>query len=425
MAEDAQGLDLQCQPWWDSRPALQRFVADLIEDELARLRRATGGLPRPWPDDLALDRDLGVDSLELMALATSLAESLHLHESGIEDYLLARRSLGQWVDIAQAGLARFSRTLTFRTSGSSGVPKACNHSLASLCQETEELAAMFSGRARLLCAVPAHHLYGFLFTLLLPRALGLASGAVIDLRASTPAWLARNARPGDLVVGHPEFWDAVARTVPRLPADVIGVTSTAHCADAICASLEQAGIARLFQIYGSSETAGIGWRASHREPYRLFSYWSSPAEQPGELLRQLPGGAQLTARCQDRLDWLSQRTFLVAGRHDAAVQVGGVNVFPSHVASVLRRHPQVLDAAVRLMRPEEGTRLKAYVVPTSDVVDPSVFLAGLRSWIDQQLPVPERPKAIQCGDRLPVSASGKSRDWPLDAQDAGEPRHHG
>ena len=404
--------------WWQPRAALRRFVSDLIEDELVRQRRSAVGPPHPWPEDLVLDQDLGVDSLERMSLATSLAEALHLHQSGIEDHLLARRSLSDWVDIAEAGLTHFSGQLSFRTSGSSGVPKACPHSLASLLQESSQHASLFAGRRRVLSAVPSHHIYGFLFNLLLPRALGLAPDAVLDVRGSTPAWMARGAQPGDLVIGHPGFWQAVGRTVPQLPPDVIGVTSTAPCPDAVSQAIEAAGIARLFHIYGCSETAGIGWRDSWRAPYRLFSHFSFPSDSPDELLRRQPDGEQQRVACQDRFERLGADTFRVGARHDGAVQVGGINVFASRVAAVLRRHPMVDDVAVRLMRPDEGTRLKAYVVPKALVTDRPAFLADLTGWIDGQLAMAERPKAIRLGDSLPLSESGKAADWAIDGVSA-------
>ena len=51
----------------------------------------------------------------------ALAEALQMHESGIEDYLLVRQTLGDWRHIAHTSLSRFSARLTFRTSGSTGV----------------------------------------------------------------------------------------------------------------------------------------------------------------------------------------------------------------------------------------------------------------------------------------------------------------
>lgn len=400
-------------PWWETRGVLRGFVADLLADELARQRRAAVPHARLWTDAIRLDADLGVDSLELITAATALAEALHLHASGIEDYLLARRTLGEWVDIARAGLEQFSECLTFRTSGSTGTPKSCLHPLATLRQEAAHLATLFPGRRRILAAVPAHHIYGFLFTVLLPRELGVFSDAVQDLRGSTPAWLARGAQPGDLVVAHPEFWRAVARTVPALPPDVVGVTSTAPCPDDVALQLQHAGLSRLVQVYGASETAGIGARDSHEAPYAFFPHWRVDARSPQWLLRALPQGGEQAVPVPDVLIPAGERLFRVGARHDDAVQVGGINVFPARVREVLRRHPAVQDAAVRLMRPEEGTRLKAFIVPRPAAPSAPDLLADLQQWIARELTTPERPKAIRFGAQLPVTPSGKAADWSL------------
>jgi 4-coumarate--CoA ligase (photoactive yellow protein activation family) len=398
--------------WWLPQGVARRFVTDLLADEIARQRRGGAPLPPEWRGEWRLDEDLGCDSLELVALATALAEALHLHESGIEDYLLARRTLDDWVAIAQAGLTRFSDRLTFRTSGSTGLPKPCMHPLGTLLQETQHLATLLPGRRRVLCAVPSHHIYGFLFSVLLPRDLGLAPEDVIDLRTSTPAWLARGARPGDLVIAHPLFWQATARTVPRLPPDVVGVTSTAPCPDSVAEALLAAGLARLLQVYGSTETAGIGARDSHAVPFTLFPYWRPGGEEG--LVRTPPEGGECRHAPPDGLRFCSPRTFSVGPRHDAAVQVGGTNVFPSRVREVLRRHPAVQDAAVRLMRPEEGERLKAFVVPREGVAAGEALASGLRAWVDQQLAAPERPRAFRFGQALPHTPAGKPADWSLD-----------
>ena len=398
-------------PWWQPRAVLHRFVCDLVAGELQGLRRSALPRPLPWPDDLDLVQDLGVDSLELLGLATALAEALHMHESGVEDWLLARRRLGEWVQIAEAGLTHFSGALTFRTSGSSGTPKPCVHPLANLRQEVAHLATLFPRRRRVLCAMPAHHIYGFLFSVLLPAALGAPPLEVVDIRGSTPAWLAHGAQPGDLVLGHPAFWQAVARTVPQWPPDVVGVTSTAPCPDAVSDALLQAGLARLVQVYGASETAGIGWRESPAQPYALMPHWSF-AEGSHALRRSLPQGGMELSAGQDQLTPVGERSFTVGSRHDHAVQVGGTNVFPMHVREVLCRHPLVADAAVRLMRPEEGARLKAFVVPRGQV-DAETLQLALRAYIDRELSVAERPKAIALGDSLPRNAQGKLADWGI------------
>ena len=92
--------------------------------------------------------------------------------------------------------------------------------------------------------------------------------------------------------------------------------------------------------------------------------------------------------------------------------MGGINVFPARVRQVLLDHPQVTDAQVRLMTPDEGSRLKAFVVPSAGV-DPVTLQADLWRWTESRLTAPERPKAFTLGEQLPRNAIGKLSDWPL------------
>jgi 4-coumarate--CoA ligase (photoactive yellow protein activation family) len=394
-------------PWWADRSALLRFVADLVAGELAAARHDPLLLPDSWEPSLSLQQDLGVDSLELLQLAGALAEALQLQHSGVEDYLLARRTLGDWLDIATAGLQHRDTELTFRTSGSTGEPKRCAHALATLEQEAASLATLFSGRRRLLLAVPAHHIYGFLFGVLLPRHLGLEADQVLSVRARLPSQLARHLLPGDLVIGHPQFWQAALGADQDFPGDVTGVSSTAPCPDAVAERAEAAGLA-LVQVYGASETGGLGWRASHRDPYRLLPHIERADDA---LLRRGPDGEAQTLHPQDSLTWCGEDRFTLGPRRDNAVQVGGVNVFPERVRQVLLEHPLVADAAVRLMRPDEGERLKAFIVPRAGAGDG--FTQELRAWIDTKLAAPERPKAITLGQRIPHGMLGKPADWSI------------
>ena len=403
----------QSLPWHRRRSALARFVADLVADELAHLR--PGGMPlpdRPWPGGLALDEQgLGLDSLERLSVAAALNEALHLHESGIEDLLLARSYFGEWLDVAAEGLAAFDARLTFRTSGSSGVAKACPHAVANLLPEVEHLAGLMPGTRRVLAAVPAHHMYGFLLTVLLPARLGCSE--VIDIRRMTPQAVTAMMQSGDLVISHPAHWSLLARHAGHLPPGVHGVTSTAPCPDALARSLEDIGLGTLMQVYGSSETAGIGTRTAAGSAFRLMPSWSRDARDDHRLLRTAADGSISSHAIPDRLAWLDERHFSVCGRVDEAVQVGGTNVFPARVRQVLLDHPQVADAQVRLMAPEEGSRLKAFVVPAPGA-DPAALRSELWRWTESRLTAPERPKAFTVGHQLPRNAMGKVSDWPLD-----------
>ena len=409
-------------PWWSDPPTLLRVVSDLLAGELALMRPGLARRALPWPPELDLARDLGADSLELLGLAAAMEQVLAIGCIG-EERVLANPRLGAWAEAVAAGLAGGTDVVRFRTSGSSGAPRTCSHGLAELRQETSALARLFPGTRRIVSLVPSHHIYGFLFTVLLPRALGPGAGhdtaAVIDLRGASPGAVARQLRPGDLVVGHPDFWRAFAPVAAGLAGGVVGVSSTAPCPDQVAQAVAAAGLARLVQVYGSSETAGVGWRDSPAEDYRLFPYWEAGEADggpAGALIRTCADASRRSYPLQDALAWSAPRRFRPAGRIDHAVQVGGANVFPGYVADVLRMHPQVEDATVRLMRADEGLRLKAFVVPRGGLpADTDMLRAELTGWMAERLSTPERPSAYSFGPALPRQAGGKLCDWIIDA----------
>jgi photoactive yellow protein len=143
-------------PWWQGSGTLERVVTDLIATEFRTLRPGTVLPLLPWSADLTLcEGGLGLDSLDLLTVAGALSELLQMHESGLEDYLIARRTLGEWLQVAQASLSRHDAALTFRTSGTTGEPKRCVHALAELEAEAAFWGELLAGRRRVLTAVPA------------------------------------------------------------------------------------------------------------------------------------------------------------------------------------------------------------------------------------------------------------------------------
>ncbi|MYN09599.1 AMP-binding enzyme [Pseudoduganella aquatica] len=401
------------RPWWQ-QDSLPRLIADLARSELAAMRLSHAGLPHaPWSGELHFERDLGADSLERFQLATALSAALCMEQTGLDEQLPALPTLAGWCSIAQASLALQDAHISFRTSGSSGAPKQCQHALAQLEQEVQYWSGVLGPVKRILYTVPAHHIYGFLFTVLLPQALPDAP-QLVDARATLPARLAGLARTGDLIVSFPDYWAGVAAAGQPFAHGVAGITSTAPCPDPVALQLQALGL-DLLQIYGSSETAGIGWRRQAGEAYALLPYWDRTA-QPGMLLRD---GREVAL--QDTLDWRGERAFVPAGRIDQAVQVGGVNVHPAATAAVLERHPGVAQASVRLMRPDEGQRLKAFIVPAPAGAQEAALAAELAAWARAHLTMAARPVSFTFGSNLPRTKQGKLADWIIDAGNESTP----
>jgi 4-coumarate--CoA ligase len=395
---------------------LRRLVVSLVAEELGRLRQREIAPAESlgWPDDLALGEEgegsLGLDSLGRIDAAGRLNQFFHLHEVGIEDYLLVEKTIGRWCAIVgKAAEIGWSR-VTFQTSGSTGQPKTCTHELADIATEAREQADVFAKPGRIISLVPPHHIYGFIFTVVLPDGLG---AEVIDARALAPARLREMLRPGDLVVATPHLWRYLALSLGGFPAGVTGATSTAPMPKDLALELKGRGLTRLVEIYGSSETAGIGWRDDPERPFRLYDAWEVGAGHGALRRRREDGAMGESIPFVDEVAFEGERALRPIGRRAGAVQVGGVNVFPARIASILEGCEGVAAAAVRPFAAGGDAarqRLKAFVVPTAGV-DSGALEVRLRAFALEKLSAVERPAAYTFGAALPVNAMGKATDW--------------
>ncbi|MFP4282840.1 MAG: AMP-binding protein [Opitutales bacterium] len=385
-----------------------RVIVDLVADELAR---QGGGSVLTGPlaaltTTTRLDEDsLGIDSLRLLHLAGAVNELFHLHETMTGDYLFQHREISAWAEIVRQSRAEAGEYLTFRTSGSTGEPRACTHRQVDLEAEVEVHVAHFGEVRRVLSFVPAHHIYGFIFNVLWPAQTDLE---FVDARRRPAGVLQSDFRPGDLLVATPSFWDYLSRSLGSLDG-LQGVTSGAPCPPALFSRLGERGLA-LTELYGSSETAGIGRRTEPTAPFRLLPHWERAGDS---LVRSAAASEAVTVtspvRLPDRLDWVDEQHFHLAGRTDGAVQVGGINVYPARIEARLAQHPTVAECAVRLMRPSEGERLKAFIVPHADASPTDA--PELERWLRTEFTTAERPVSITWGDALPRNEMGKTTDW--------------
>ena len=106
----------------------------------------------------------------------ALAVSLHASNDALRDNLVPlnlKYPIAELMDACLRYLEHAPRDfITFEYCMLDGVNDQPEHA--------RELARLVPGRRRILSAVPAHHIYGFLFSVLLPQDLGLSADAVID-----------------------------------------------------------------------------------------------------------------------------------------------------------------------------------------------------------------------------------------------------
>lgn len=428
---------------WQDRTVL-RLIKDLTLDEWRAQRPNSMHTLADLSDPSALlSQQLQADSLELFQIATRVAVFFELHQTGVETSLLGEPRLQTWLEIIKSARANYDLTLRFSTSGSTGQPKYITHRLDHLMTEVQFWSRLLPQPATILSVVPSHHLYGFIFSVLLPAAWQAHHGnanpanaqsqtetetqterepALIDFRQHPPTLLQQYDHAPTLLIGYPEYWRALIKFNIHLPETLCAISSTAPCPRDVANGLKQLGLSRLIQIYGSSETGAIGWRDDPDAGYQLLPYWqpqcsatttASPEDKPTYLI-QTAIDDETHYPIQDQLHWANENTFVVGPRIDKAVQVGGINVFPEHIAKMLEQLEGIDAVSVRLIRAEEGEHLKAFVATNAAEAEYKALKARIDQFCEQHLKPVERPKAITFGRKLPKSGLGKIIDWPMD-----------
>jgi len=357
-------------------------VRRIVLDMAGRiLQKPHAGLPTTVPTELDLYLDLGLDSLQRMELAAHLNEFFGILQTSAHNYLLADTTLAHWTNCILRARFENDESLTFRTSGTSGGAKPITHTMESLLSEGQFLARLLTQPSQVISSVPACHIYGFLYTVLLPSLWKrpmrlLADVSAADITADT------------LIVGTPFTWEFLHQSLfSRAPVPCRGVSSTAPMPSGLFSQLAEAGVS-LTEVYGSSDTGGMAYRHQPDVPFMLFSYVVLLPGNPSSITRI---DINETYTVPDRLEQLSAREIRVLGRLDNAVQIAGVNVYPAHVQQVIESCPLVIECDV-YAKADAGTtqlygavRLRTHNDSTRD--------ACLR-WIRERLSAPETPKHL-------------------------------
>jgi acyl-CoA synthetase (AMP-forming)/AMP-acid ligase II len=241
--------------------------------------------------------------------------------------------------------------VTLYTSGSTGRPKAFPKRLAELEAESGELSLLWGGGLagrRLYSTVNHQHIYGLLFSCLLPISSGIP---FFSEQVRYPESLEGLPDADPVLVCSPAFLKRIAKTEfrrePLFAKPVIFSSGGVLPPDAARATEAKLGAAPL-EIYGSTETGGIAWRISVTEttwmPFRrnrvFFTdegriavaspYILDPAGfVSGDLGRFVEGGR-----------------FVLEGRADSIVKIEEKRISLTEVESRLAESPFVAESAV-------------------------------------------------------------------------------
>ncbi len=297
------------------------------------------------------------------------------------------------------------KDVVFNTSGSTGKPTFALQREEMLRQECAFACTFFSEIKKIVALTPLHHCYAFMFGILLHEALGVP----LTTSPPLPTGIKHSLASGELIIGFPDFWRSFSSLDHEFtPKDIYCLSAGAPWSKEDQKAIRACGFSNTIEIFGSSENGIIGWRRHFEDPFQLPPYFSPSVEADDSLTRNVIG-EEITVPLQDGFSWLDSQCFLPSGRKDKALQVAGMNVYPAFVEKCLLQLVEIKECSVRLMRPEEGNRLKAFIV-LYEGVDEGAILKKLKEFCLNKLSTPARPTKYTFGQSIPKKF-GKICDW--------------
>ncbi len=319
--------------------------------------------------------------------------------------------------------------LTIFTSGSGGEPKAISKTLSQLQNELENLERQWGrllGSASALATVSHQHIYGLLFRLLWPLAAGRTFHSQLFL----------SPEPMLKAATGPAYWVASPAQLKRLDemtdwnrlAELSAIFSSGGALPKEAAALIEHNVGRqVFEIYGSSETGGIGWRRSPAEddwtPFPGIEL-SLDGQQRCRLASPYlakPGSCLL----DDRLELRDAGRFALAGRVDRIVKVEEKRLSLDQMERALQQSEWVEQAHCQL--PGGGRQRVAALIVPSESGQRQLQLEGraamirlLRRQLMEVFETVVLPRKWLFMDAMPLNPQGKidgallAQLWRLD-----------
>ena len=262
---------------------------------------------------------------------------------------------------------------TVFTSGSTGPMLASPKTSASLLGEAHALARIFGVVAgdRIVGSVPPVHIYGLLFTLLLPLVSGAAFARETPHHAEAIAHCVTQYGASLLVSVPVQLRALAALRAGALAGLRRVISSTGPLPDPVAQAFrERHGIA-VCEVLGSTETGGIARRERTQEPagpWRPFEGVRVTSVDGGRLAVDsdyLHPDLPRPFETADLVSLHADGSFTHLGRADGIVKIAGRRVSLQEVEDCLRQQPQVVDAAVVAIAAEggRGQQLLAAVAP--------------------------------------------------------------
>ncbi len=301
--------------------------------------------------------------------------------------------------------------LKFYTGGSTGKPKIWSKTPRNLFEEAFYHSQRFNitENDRILATVPPYHIYGFLFTVLIPF---VSSARVVAEICTFPQEI-RNAlqcHSATILVSVPTHYRILRGG--EIPSDSLRIAfSSAGKLNKKDGNYfhKQTGV-DLVEIYGSTETGGIAscCQAKNKIPMEPFDVVDWKVVDERLCVRSVFISPEISRDSEgffmtgDRVRIKDNNTFILSGRVDGIVKVGGKRVDMEQIRNKLKQIQKVTEVIIMAVPDARGKENEIWALVQGSI-DKNLFRERA-SKIIESYAVPRRIRIV---DKIPISSTGK------------------
>jgi acyl-coenzyme A synthetase/AMP-(fatty) acid ligase len=297
------------------------------------------------------------------------------------------------------------------TGGSTGTPRVWSKTPRNLIMEAAYLARAFKVTSSdiILATVPANHIYGLLYSILLP----LVSGASVNVISPTyPSEILQclEKTSATILVSIPAHYRALRETPIAHHHVRTAFSSAGALAEQDGLDFYNATGIAITEIYGSTETGGIAQRTRAKGETAFQPFDCVQVQINNEhlcvrsdfLSRELDRSDQGFFETADRAAWAETSGFVVLGRSDGIIKVGGKRVDLAKTRETLMHVEGVGDVYVFAIPVQSGRENEIVALVQGQAnVNQLVQAANLN------LPPYARPRTIKLTRQIPLTPTGK------------------
>jgi acyl-coenzyme A synthetase/AMP-(fatty) acid ligase len=297
------------------------------------------------------------------------------------------------------------------TGGSTGKPKIWSKTPRNMLAEARHLSLEFgiSPHDLFLSTAPPQHIYGLLFSVLIPF---ISSARVLDGVYTFPREILRAVQNhgASILVSVPAHYRALkADDLQRHNLKMAFSSAGALDKEDAAYFHGKTGL-DIIEIYGSTETGGVAtrFRSKDGESWRPMGPVDCRIRDERLHVRSafisstLPRDADGFFATADRADFTNEHQFILRGRADDIVKVGGKRVDLAAVQAKLKQIPGVRDAVVISLDTGKGRQneLAALVATHLAARELRLHMAA----VSEAYAIPKRITVVE---EIPLTSTGK------------------